>query len=283
MKLILSMIAIALAGLMPAPAAAQFAQVWIGPPTELKCNIPSLGLDKLTPQLYICGLNPQHVAQWQPVTAGSGLSGTPGQVTVTGSQLGVDSPFTPPGPVIIPGVSAINMIPQLVCLGPPGSDQISVWNDGTRDWLMFYDGTSNDCQALLMVKVQANGYTDGQTFVWCQACNDGRGGFEPPPTTRGLSYNTTLGYYVSKRGTAGCTTAASIGGVCASPIVVTWPTPLPNTNYSVTCSGMTPTNVPTNPYVVSSGKTTTTVTVNYFAITAAAASFATVDCNAVLD
>lgn len=97
------------------------------------------------------------------------------------------------------------------------------------------------------------------------------------PTT-----NTGSAIYASKRGVAGCTTAASIGGVCSTPITVTWPAAFADTNYSVSCSPSgAPTNLPGAPYI--SAKSTTTVTVNYFAITAAAASWATIDCDATHD
>lgn len=101
-------------------------------------------------------------------------------------------------------------------------------------------------------------------------------------TTLGLSYNATIGYYVSKKGTAGCTTAASIGGICATPITVTWGVTLPNTNYSVVCTPVgAPTSTPSNPYAIT--KSATTVTVNYFAIQAVAASWPAIDCMAILD
>jgi hypothetical protein len=100
--------------------------------------------------------------------------------------------------------------------------------------------------------------------------------------TSGLSYNSTIGYYVTKRATGGCTTAASIGGVCAAPITVTWGPTLPNTNYSVVCTpNGAATNLPSSPYWTA--KTATTATINYFAITAAAASWPSVDCMAILD
>jgi hypothetical protein len=42
-----------------------------------------------------------------------------------------------------------------------------------------------------------------------------------------------------------------------------------------------PTNLPSSPYVTT--KTTSSITVNYFAITAAAATWAFVDCVGVMD
>ena len=99
----------------------------------------------------------------------------------------------------------------------------------------------------------------------------------------GLSLNTTNGLYQSKRAVAGCTTAASIGGICASDITITWTTAFADANYSVTCTGNTPTNVPSGPFIVSGTKLAATVHINYFAITAAAASYATIDCNATHD
>lgn len=98
----------------------------------------------------------------------------------------------------------------------------------------------------------------------------------------GLSLNATNGAYQSIRGVSGCTTAASIGGVCATAITVTWTTAFANANYSAGCSPSgAPTNLPSTPYI--SAKTASTATVNYYAITAAAASWATIDCWAIHD
>jgi hypothetical protein len=79
---------------------------------------------------------------------------------------------------------------------------------------------------------------------------------------------------------AGCTTAASIGGVCATPITLTWPVAFQDTNYKVQCTpNGAATNIPGTPYTVT--KAAGTLTVNYFAITAAAASWPNIECNAV--
>lgn len=97
-----------------------------------------------------------------------------------------------------------------------------------------------------------------------------------------VNLNAVDGSYQSKRNVAGCTTAASIGGVCASPITVTWPTSFPNTNYSAGCSPIAAvTNLPSTPYIVS--KANGSMVINYFAISAAAASWGTLDCWAIHD
>jgi len=98
-----------------------------------------------------------------------------------------------------------------------------------------------------------------------------------------LCFNTTNCQMQTKRGVAGCTTGASIGGTCATDITVTWATAFTDANYSVTCTGSTPTAVPAAPFVVSGTKLAATVHINYFAITAVAASYATIDCIAVHD
>lgn len=101
-------------------------------------------------------------------------------------------------------------------------------------------------------------------------------------TNLGLNGNGTSGVYQSKKGIGGCATAASIGGVCASAITVTWFTTFQDTNYSAGCSPSgAPTNLPSAPYIVS--KANASITVNYFAITAAAASWASIDCWAIHD
>jgi hypothetical protein len=100
--------------------------------------------------------------------------------------------------------------------------------------------------------------------------------------TAGATLNSGTGLYQSKKNIAGCTTAASLGGVCVTPINFNWTAAFADTNYSVNCfpSGA-PTNLPSTPYV--SSKTASGINVNYFAITAAAASWATIDCIAVHD
>lgn len=98
----------------------------------------------------------------------------------------------------------------------------------------------------------------------------------------GFTFNATNGAYQSVKNTAGCTTANTIGGVCGTVITVTWPTAFADTNYTVNCTPSgAPTNIPGAPYIVA--KAAGTVTVNYFAITAAAASWASIDCEAVHD
>jgi hypothetical protein len=99
-------------------------------------------------------------------------------------------------------------------------------------------------------------------------------------STMGLTLNATSGAYQSKRGVPGCTTGATIGAICN--FTVTWPASFLGTNYSVTCTPSGgPTNLPSSPYVTT--KTTSSITVNYFAITAAAATWAFVDCVGVMD
>jgi hypothetical protein len=86
----------------------------------------------------------------------------------------------------------------------------------------------------------------------------------------------------SKKNVSGCTTSASVGGVCGTAITVTWPAAFMDSNYTAVCTPSgAPTNLPGAPYI--SAKATGTVTVNYFAITAAAASWATIDCSAEHD
>lgn len=107
---------------------------------------------------------------------------------------------------------------------------------------------------------------------------------DPSATTNlGMNYNATNGVYQSKRGVAGCTTGGAAGNSCASDITVTWGTAFADANYSVSCTGTAPTNAPSGIFVTTGTKLAATVHVNYFAITAAAASYATVDCIAVHD
>ena len=86
----------------------------------------------------------------------------------------------------------------------------------------------------------------------------------------------------TRRGVPGCTTAASFGGFCSTAITVTWGTPFADADYTVVCvpSGG-PTNYPSSPFITA--KTASSLTVNYFAMTAGAASWSTIDCVAVHD
>ena len=138
------------------------------------------------------------------------------------------------------------------------------------------------------IKIIANTFDQGspQAFLSGATGKDiallGNSGAGIPATPGAGSLNTGTRNYTSKRGVAGCTTVASIGGICSTPVTVTWPTPFADTNYSVSCipSGK-PTNIPGIPYV--SARTTGSVTINYFAITSAAASWAMIDCEAIHD
>jgi hypothetical protein len=97
-----------------------------------------------------------------------------------------------------------------------------------------------------------------------------------------LSLNTGTALYQTKRAVAGCTTAPSLGGVCPSPMTVTWPASFADTNYSAGCSASgPPTNLPSAPYIVS--KSITSIVVNYSAVTASPASWTTIDCWAIHD
>ncbi len=87
-------------------------------------------------------------------------------------------------------------------------------------------------------------------------------------------------FYGQAASVPGCTTVASVGGVCASPITVYWPNFFLDTNYTVNCTPTGPPgNRPSAPYIIT--KSTAYVTVNYFATTAAAASWQSIDCQAV--
>jgi hypothetical protein len=79
---------------------------------------------------------------------------------------------------------------------------------------------------------------------------------------------------------AGCTTAGSIGGVCATPVTITWPVAFQDTNYKVTCQGSGAiTNFPIMGSVTA--RLAANATVQTMALTAAAASFTTIECTAV--
>lgn len=73
-----------------------------------------------------------------------------------------------------------------------------------------------------------------------------------------------------------CTTGASIGAVCTTASI-TLPVAYADTNYRAICIGLTPTNVP---IVQTVTKSNTTFTITIAALTAAAATFTSYDCQA---
>lgn len=81
--------------------------------------------------------------------------------------------------------------------------------------------------------------------------------------------------------TPGCTTAASVGGLCGAASVLTFPVPFADTSYTAvcTCTGAS-TNVPVIQAIV---KAASTLTVQTAALTAAAANCGTIDCVAIHD
>jgi len=103
----------------------------------------------------------------------------------------------------------------------------------------------------------------------------------------GLSFSTleygslTLGNYPVKntqevRDTPGCTTPATDGASCATPVTITWPVAWPDAHYSAVCTGRGITNQPGAVYIVSKG--TNELVFNYQAQSNAAAAWTDVDC-----
>jgi hypothetical protein len=81
---------------------------------------------------------------------------------------------------------------------------------------------------------------------------------------------------------AGCATAGSVGGICASPTVATWTFPFSDANYTANCTGdLVSSGVPVLGGVTA--KSGTSITVQTVATTAAAAQFTAIDCAATHD
>jgi hypothetical protein len=90
----------------------------------------------------------------------------------------------------------------------------------------------------------------------------------------------TDGGFYQTASASGCTTGSTQGNACSSAMTMTWPVAFADTNYRITCTPSgAPTNYPSTPYAVtlSAGS----ATVNYIAVTAAAASWPTVVCEAI--
>jgi hypothetical protein len=105
-------------------------------------------------------------------------------------------------------------------------------------------------------------------------------GFFPVPLTGNTNGTHSDSGFFQTGSAAGCTTAASVGGVCASPVTIVWPVAFADTNYRTECSPTgTATNLPGAPNITA--QTASTVTVNYFAVSGAAASWQNINCVAV--
>jgi hypothetical protein len=87
--------------------------------------------------------------------------------------------------------------------------------------------------------------------------------------------------FMQTQSASGCTTPAVVGNSCATAITMTWNVAFADTGYKVMCTPTgAPTNVPGTPYVLA-GQTASAITINYQAMTAAAASWPTINCMAV--
>jgi hypothetical protein len=161
--------------------------------------------------------------------------------------------------------------------GMPTFDNLVLSHEGGAEWNTSF---------MLSYKIGfALGHRDGTAGVFRTPDSPGINYDWTVPAangTVGLSLNATNGIYQSKRGVVGCTTAASVGGICAAGITVSWQEPFADADYSVSCtpSGV-PTNLPGAPYIAS--KAQGWVIVNYFSTTAMAASWEAIDCIAVHD
>lgn len=100
-----------------------------------------------------------------------------------------------------------------------------------------------------------------------------------PLTGNSAGTHSDSGFYQTASA-SGCTTAASIGGVCGTATTITWPVAFADANYKVTCIGS---GAITNFPIIGSVTTriAASATVQTMALTAAAASFATIECTAV--
>lgn len=111
-------------------------------------------------------------------------------------------------------------------------------------------------------------------------CNPNNTGAFPIPLTGNIAGTHADSGFIQSAAAAGCTTAASIGGICVTPTTITWPTAFADTNYKVACQGV---GVLTNFPIISSATigAAASITVQTMALTAAAASFGTINCIAI--
>lgn len=158
----------------------------------------------------------------------------------------------------------------------------SIWTDANGNLIL---DTYQRTNYLLSGGGLALGDPSGRSLIQIMPSSSATGytmTFPPMSGFIGLNGQATSGYYVAKRGVAGCTTGSTQGSSCSTAITVAWPTAFADTNYSATCSPSgVPSGFPSAPYIAS--KATGSITVNYIALTAASASWPTLDCIAVHD
>lgn len=168
-------------------------------------------------------------------------------------------------------------------VSPDGSNNLKFFNASNNPVFGFLPGSTLGYflpEAAAPGGIAGNEVCHANSTLHMQECNyNGTATFPIPQTGNTGGTHSDSGFYQTATA-AGCTTAASIGGVCASPFTVTWPVAFADTNYKMSCSpNGAATNLPSTPYIVT--KSAGSVTMNYFAITAAAASWPNVECTAV--
>lgn len=118
-----------------APSFGQFARIWQGPPPNYQCGGPAFGLDKITPQLYICGLNAQGAWQWQMV---SGTGNLPSTVVQTNqSNIFTASPQEYQSNLPSPTLQIICTAGDITTTGPIGGvwcNSQGIAGDPNIDW-----------------------------------------------------------------------------------------------------------------------------------------------------
>lgn len=192
------------------------------------------------------------------------------------------------------GAALINLLPAIVRNGDLVTAQGSNWiicpgNTGGGSSTGFYteNGTGNCGYVQSPIPVLNGG--SGLNNIPSNTILRGNGtGNESAASISDDGTHTTFGGgivgdgagFKHKRGTAGCATAASAGAVCTT--VITWTTTFADASYTPHCWGRVVTSgVPVNGAITTFNASTVTFTT--VAVTAAAAQFTNIDCEAVHD
>jgi hypothetical protein len=221
------------------------------------------------------------------------LSGLGQRFRFIGSHIEQNVPFSSSTPYITLSATCAQCNLQLDSTdfiedGVAGTRTEFILNNNTafRDAIIINGGkffTGGETVAQLVNDVPETNVTSVQNTYKANITADVNGGL----SFSTLEYGSlTLGNYPVKntqevRDTAGCTTPATDGASCATPVTITWPVAWPDAHYSAVCTGRGITNQPGPVYIVSKG--TNELVFNYQAQSNAMAAWTDVDCIGIHD
>lgn len=187
----------------------------------------------------------------------------------------------------------INGTQQVLAIGGTlGGGNVPILSPTTDNlWMLGQSSTRFKSSNVVQENLSVSSYTEGgppagnSTFDVCQgssavhqlACNNNNQGYFALVQTGNTSGTHSDSGFLQSASAGGCTTAGSIGGTCGTATTITWPTPFADTSYIVSCQGV---GAITNFPIIGSAtiSSASAISVQTMALTAAAASFATIHC-----